>query len=42
MLLTNINKLSKKDKLTILVKGSAALKAANDKFLFTNTLIKKH
>ena len=40
--LTDINSLSKKDKLTVLVKRSAALKVTGDKFLSISTLIKKH
>ena len=42
VLLTNSNSLSKKDKLTVLVKGSVAPKAADDKSLFISTLTKKH
>ncbi|MCJ1341631.1 hypothetical protein MMC09_006927, partial [Bachmanniomyces sp. S44760] len=42
VLLTSSNGLSKKDKLTVLVKRSAALKAAGGKFSSISTLIKKH
>ena len=42
MPLTDINRLNKKDKLTVLIKDSAALKVIDSKFSSINTLIKKH